>query len=95
VDAVVVLEVLCNDEVEDGVWHDAGNSMVCTMAPIVSWKGVGAQLEVSGPTARSGRRPFPASYDETGNSKLTKRFKGSRRSQWRIWRGPRGLVLRE
>jgi hypothetical protein len=80
VDDGIVLEVLSDGGVEDGVRCDTGNSMVCTTTLIISWKGVGAQLEVSGPTARSGRRPFPASYDETGDSRLTRRFKGSRRT---------------
>jgi hypothetical protein len=69
--------------------------MVCTTTLIVSWKGVGAQLEVSGLTARSGRRPFLASYEEAGDSRLTRRFKGLRQTQWRKRRGPRGLMLRE
>jgi hypothetical protein len=83
VDAGEVLEVLCDGGVDDGVRHDAGDSMVCTKTLIISWKGVGAQLEVSGPMARSGRRPFSASYDEAGDSRLTRRFKGLRRTRWR------------
>jgi hypothetical protein len=95
VDDGVILEVLSDGGVEDGVRRDVGNSMVCTTTLIVSWKGVGAQLEVSGPTARSRHRPFLASYDKTGDSRLTRRFKGSRQTRWQKWRGPRGLVLRE
>jgi hypothetical protein len=69
--------------------------MVCTTMQVFSWKGVGAQLEVSGLMARSGRRPFSVLYDEAGDSRLTRRFKGLRRTRWRKWRGLRGLVLRE